>query len=128
MRLLPLLALGLSSLMFTCNPDNGDCREQRIGGVERVSAPDSGRVGVPVPVEIRYQLDNGCARLDSLQVSGTGDRRNIQVKVSYIGCICSMVFGTGDTTYPFVASSPGTYYIQVSDRGLNELIDTIHIR
>jgi hypothetical protein len=123
-----IAALALSSLSLTsCLKDASDtCQFILTTPIVKAVGPKTVAVNQPATFLLDYLPGNGCGVLDALSEQGQGaaNTRTVNVSVRYNSCNCTVPATPMQTTYNFVPTQAGTYYLKfVANNGY--LIDTL---
>jgi hypothetical protein len=120
---LPLSLLSLTSCLKT---EADTCHVTLTTPIVKAVGPKTIAVNQPATFTLDYLPGNGCGTLDALSEQGQGvaNTRTVSVSVSYASCNCTVPAVTSQTTYNFVPTQAGTYYLKfVANNGY--LIDTL---
>lgn len=125
--LLAVLPLGLSSCLKT---EADTCNTTLVTPIVSAVGPKTSAVNQPATFNIGYLPGNGCGTLNALSVAGgpgAPTTNTISVSVSYNTCTCAAPATTLQTSYIFVPTAAGTYYLKfVANNGF--LIDTLVVK
>jgi hypothetical protein len=120
---LALSALSLSSCLKT---QADTCQVTLITPIVKAVGPKTVGVNQPATYLLDYLPGTGCGVLNALSEQGQAatNTRTINVSVSYGSCNCAVPATPLQTTYNFVPTQAGTYYLKfVANNGY--LIDTL---
>ena len=121
--ILPLSLLSLTSCLKT---EADTCQVTLLTPIVKAVGPKTVAVNQPATYLLDYLPGNGCGILNALSEQGQGvaSTRTVSVSVSYTSCNCTAPATPLQTTYNFVPTQAGTYYLKfVANNGY--LIDTL---
>lgn len=125
-------ALSALSLPLTsCLKTQADtCQVTLITPIVKAVGPKTVAVNQPAAFLLDYLPGTGCGVLDAISEQGqatASNTRTINVSVRYSSCNCAVPATPLQTTYTFVPTQAGTYYLKfVANNGY--LIDTLVAR
>ena len=122
--LLAALALGLSSCLKT---EADSCNTTLLTPIVSATGPKTIAVNQPATFTLGYLPGNGCGTLATMPEQVVGNVRTVGINVSYNTCTCAAAAATLQTTYSFVPTAAGTYYLKfVANNGY--LLDTLVVK
>ncbi len=120
------LALSVISLPSCLKTEADTCQVTLITPIVKAVGPRTVAVNQPATYLLDYLPGNGCGTLNALSEQGqsAANTRTVSVSVSYASCSCTAPAAALQTTYNFVPTQAGTYYLKfVANNGY--LIDTL---
>lgn len=91
------------------------------------NTPATGLINNTIPIEVVFGGNNSCCEFGFFEDSQHENIFTIKVIAFYKGCVCLEYAPLIQTTYYFMASNPGTYYLKFYQRENTYLTDTIII-
>lgn len=120
------LALSSFSLVSCVESQTDTCQVTLTTPIVKAVGPKTVAVNQPAAYVLDYLPGTGCGVLDAISEQGqtATNTRTVSVSVRYGSCNCAVPATPLQTTYNFVPTQAGTYYLKfVANNGY--LIDTL---
>jgi hypothetical protein len=104
------------------------CLSYQHANVSSAIVPTNGTVNQTIPINITFDIYNGCGGIGTITEVNSGNTKTLTVNAKYEGCVCTYNLGTVQTTYNFIPTTTGTHTLNFSQPSGNVLTYTINIQ
>lgn len=106
------MALGL----FSCKKEKEEnCDSVKPAFVTSVLGPSTAKVHEAVPVDVYFQVNNGCGQFSRFIETTSANKRTIEVEAKYSGCACTLDMPTRLEKYNFISDQSGPVELRFKD-------------
>ncbi len=89
------------------------CLRTEHANVLSANVPASGIINQNIPIDITFEIINGCGAFGNIVETISGTTTTLVVNAKYEGCICTQVMGELNTTYNFIPTATGVNTIKI---------------
>lgn len=108
--LLFYLSILMLLINLSCKDDDDDsCINFSTAFVTAVDAPETGTVSEVTPIEVDFEVFNGCTVFENFIETQEDNVITVEIETKSEGCICTLPVLTLSTTYRFIPENPGDY-------------------
>ena len=90
--------------------------------------PANGNLNQSIPVDITFEIINGCGAFGNIVETISGNTTTLIVNAKYEGCFCTQVMGELNTSYNFIPTTTGVHTIKFQQPNGEFLTYTINIQ
>lgn len=88
------------------------CLSLKHASVISAVVPANGNVNQTIPIDISFEINNGCGSFGNITETNSGNTKTITVNAKYEGCFCTQNMGVVQKTYNFIAATTGLHTIK----------------
>jgi hypothetical protein len=119
------LSLFLVLLVFGFSSCEKNCDESNLAYVTWTDAPETGTVHEEINVDLAFYFSKPSGKFEKFIVSRSNNSLYIDVIAYYQGCDHLAVLTGGSSTFTFIPSEAGTYYLNFTSGNAESVRDTI---
>lgn len=125
-----ILLAATTAFLSSCGDSNSidetsECSFTQNGYVSSAVAPAAGSVNVPINIDVKIPVMNGCGQFSKFIESHNGLKHNVIAETKYYGCVCTAEAPVRTAVYTFTPQIAGQHIVTFPSGSGSFISDTI---